>query len=72
MAGAGAVQAAIDDAVLTERIRTIHAESDETYGMPRVVPSCSIRARAISRKRVARLMRHAAPSAASADGAASS
>ena len=27
---------AIDDAVLVERIRAIHAESDATYGMPRV------------------------------------
>ena len=26
----------IDDAVLVERIRAIHAESDATYGMPRV------------------------------------
>ena len=27
---------AIDNAVLVERIRRIHAESDATYGMPRV------------------------------------
>lgn len=27
---------AIDNAVLTERIRAVHAESDATYGMPRV------------------------------------
>jgi putative transposase len=27
---------ALDAAVLTERIRTIHAESDSTRGMPRV------------------------------------
>lgn len=29
-------QRVLDDAVLTERICTIHAESDATYGMPRV------------------------------------
>jgi putative transposase len=27
---------AMDNAVLTERIRQIHADSDQTYGMPRV------------------------------------
>ncbi len=27
---------AIEDAVLVERIRTIHTDSDATYGMPRV------------------------------------
>ena len=27
---------AIDNAVLVERIRKVHAESDATYGMPRV------------------------------------
>jgi len=27
---------AIDDAVLTERIRQIHAKSNATYGMPRL------------------------------------
>jgi putative transposase len=27
---------AMNNAVLTERIRQIHAESDQTYGMPRV------------------------------------
>ena len=26
----------IEDAVMTERIRAVHAESDATYGMPRV------------------------------------
>ena len=47
----------IDDAVMTERIRTIHVESHTTYGMPRVraeLRDCGV---TISRKRVARLMR---------------
>lgn len=47
----------IDDAVMTERIRTIHAESDTTYGMPRVRAELRDQGVAISRKRVARLMR---------------
>jgi putative transposase len=47
----------IDDAVMTERIRTIHAESDTTYGMPRVRAELIDQGVAISRKRVARLMR---------------
>lgn len=50
---------ALDDAVLTERIRTIHTESDGTYGMPRVRAELVDQGTAISRKRVARLMRRA-------------
>ena len=42
---------------MTERIRTIHAESDTTYGMPRVRAELRDQGVAISRKRVARLMR---------------
>ena len=49
----------IDDAVLSERIRAIHAESDATYGMPRVRAELLDQGVAISRKRVARLMRRA-------------
>jgi putative transposase len=52
-------QRVLDDAVLTERIRTIHAESDGTYGMPRVRAELVDQGTAISRKRVARLMRWA-------------
>ena len=48
---------ATDNAVLTERIRTVHAESDATYGMPRVRAELRDRGLAVSRKRVARLMR---------------
>ena len=49
----------LDDAVLTERIRTIHAESDATYGAPRVRAELVEQGTAIGRKRVARLMRQA-------------
>ena len=49
---------AADNAVLTERIRTVHAESDATYGMPRVRAELRDQGLAVSRKRVARLMRH--------------
>jgi len=55
----GPSQRKIDDAVMTERIRTIHAESDSTYGMPRVRAELRDQGVAISRKRVARLMRGA-------------
>ena len=48
---------AIDDAVVLERIRTIHAESDATYGMPRVRAELIEQGLKISGKRVARLMR---------------
>jgi putative transposase len=50
---------AIDNAVLTERIRTVHAVSDATYGMPRVRAELIDQGVAVSRKRVARLMRAA-------------
>jgi putative transposase len=47
----------IEDAVLVERIRAIHAESDATYGMPRVRAELIDQGVKISGKRVARLMR---------------
>jgi len=47
----------IEDAVLVERIRTIHADSDATYGMPRVRAELIDQGVRISGKRVARLMR---------------
>ena len=47
----------IDDAVMVQRIRAIHAESDATYGMPRVRAELIDRGVRISAKRVARLMR---------------
>jgi putative transposase len=49
----------IENAVLTERIRTIHADSDATYGMPRVRAELAEQGTAVGRKRVARLMRSA-------------
>jgi len=48
---------AIEDGVLVERIRAIHAESDATYGMPRVRAELIDQGVKISGKRVARLMR---------------
>ena len=45
------------DAVLTERIRAVHADSHHTYGMPRVRAELIEQGVAVSRKRVARLMR---------------
>jgi putative transposase len=47
----------IDDAVLVERIRAIHAESDATYGMPRVRAELIDQGVKVNGKRVARLMR---------------
>ena len=44
-----------DDAVLVERIRAIHAESDATYGMPRVRAELIDQGVKVNGKRVARL-----------------
>jgi putative transposase len=52
-------QRALANAVMTERIRTIHAESDATYGMPKVRAELMDQGETISRKRVARLMQQA-------------
>jgi putative transposase len=49
----------ISNAVLTERIRGIHAESDATYGMPRIRADLREQGCIASRKRIARLMRQA-------------
>jgi len=45
--------------VLTEAIRKVHKDSDETYGMPRVRAELREAGHAVSRKRVAHLMRKA-------------
>jgi len=45
--------------VLTEAIRQAHKASDETYGMPRIRAELRDVGHAVSRKRVARLMRQA-------------
>lgn len=47
----------IDDAVLLERIRRIHTESDGTYGRPRVRAELAEQGVRVSGKRIARLMR---------------
>jgi transposase InsO family protein len=52
-------QRARDDAELTEQIVTIHAESNGTYGAPRVHAELAAAGWTCSRKRVARLMRQA-------------
>lgn len=47
----------VDDAVLVERIRAIHADSDATYGRPRVRKELRAQGRVVNAKRIARLMR---------------
>jgi putative transposase len=51
---------AIEDGVLTERIRLIHAASDYTYGSPNIHAELRDEGTRVGRKRVARLMRQAA------------
>ena len=50
-------QRALYNTVLIERIRTIHADSDATRGMPRVRAELLDQGVKVSAKRVARLMR---------------
>ncbi len=52
-------QRSIANAVMTERIRQIHRNSYESYGMPRVRAELIEQGVSISRQRVARLMREA-------------
>ena len=47
------------DAALTVEIRQVHARSRQTYGAPRIHADLAARGIAVSRKRVARLMRSA-------------
>ena len=47
------------DAALLERIREIHRISRETYGAPRIHAELTAQGHAVSRKRIARLMRNA-------------
>jgi putative transposase len=49
---------ALANAVLVERIRQVHTDSHHTYGMPRVRAELIDQGLAVSRKRVARLMRN--------------
>lgn len=48
-----------EDQALSQRIETVHEQSDGTYGMPRVRAELRSQGVAVSRKRVARLMRRA-------------
>jgi putative transposase len=50
---------ALEDAVLTERIRAIHAASDGNYGSPNIHAELRDEGTRVGRKRVARLMRQA-------------
>lgn len=50
---------AVANAVLTEQIRQVHKESNETYGMPRVRAQLRHDGYCVSRRRVARLMQEA-------------
>ena len=52
-------QRAMGDAALSERIRAIHAESDATYGMPRIRAELVEQGVRVGGKRIARLMRAA-------------
>ncbi len=52
-------QRSIANAVMTERIRQVHKDSYEFYGMPRVRAELMEQGACISRQRVARLMRSA-------------
>ena len=49
----------IDDAVLTQKIKTIHSQSDGIYGSPRVHAALQKQGIKVARKRVERLMREA-------------
>jgi putative transposase len=49
----------MQDAVLTERIRLLHAASDEIYGSPNIHAELRDEGTRVGRKRVARLMRQA-------------
>lgn len=53
----GPSQRDLDNAVLLERIREIHRESDSTYGMPRVKAELRDQGSRVNGKRIARLMR---------------
>lgn len=53
-------QRSLQNAVLLERIRTIHAASYGTYGRPRIRAELVEQGIRVSRKRIARLMRSAA------------
>ncbi len=50
---------AVEDRVLTERIRAAHEASDATYGMPRIHAELTEQGLRIGGKRIARLMRQA-------------
>lgn len=52
-----ASQRAIDDASLVDRIRTVHVESRETYGSPRIHAALRQQGEAVGRRRIERLMR---------------
>ena len=50
---------AVADATLLKRVRTVHASSRQTYGVPRVHAELRARGERHGRKRIARLMREA-------------
>jgi putative transposase len=56
--GAGPTARELAEAELVEVMRAIHAESDATYGEPRMTEELERRGRVVNHKRVRRLMRH--------------
>lgn len=54
---AGPTGAELDEAHLVNRIRDIHADSDSTYGSPRVTPELRRQGYCVNHKRTERLMR---------------
>jgi transposase InsO family protein len=56
----GPSQRELEDAGLTEQIQAVHQESKGRYGAPRIHAELRRRGRRHGRKRIARLMRHAA------------